>query len=502
MAAESDSKTIEFVSEQLSNMNIELINYQCLKHPLSINIVYGGQQISYDLILDDRDIKHILIYLLFNQLTISQTSTIEKRFSFKNLHPSIKELSKLYNIKSDRDFRLLLMQMARNQYSINSIEKSPMKSYPSHILYNYGKKEENQNESQSRIINTLKITKGNRKHMTSYELDRSIKRTMDLEARQQSYSTFDERKRNVDKDELQNDKLIEDNIGDEQEIDINRVGTNIGGKITIEDIKGDENKKEDDILSKIKERWDGNIMNSLRNEKYIGGDWRLRMGISSNPLQSLDTENEVNKQWKEQLREGLQYTVKNRYRQSPYTIKGLPFDEFQELKIDYRNIRLLNKFVNSRGMILPRRLTGIDIKHQKKIARAIKRARVLGFMPFRSKLLILDKREIRNKVKQNEMKRVVQSEEEMDAYDPITKQDLHEMYPEYENYHFEEDTNDDNLELFDFKKVYEIDDEELERIDNENHTNDHAIFLRELKQDIMLQIPEYWKKRMEFRSKI
>jgi small subunit ribosomal protein S18 len=51
-------------------------------------------------------------------------------------------------------------------------------------------------------------------------------------------------------------------------------------------------------------------------------------------------------------------------------------------KIDYKNIDLLSLFVTEQGKILPRRATGVTIQQQRKLAKAIKRARVLSLFPF------------------------------------------------------------------------------------------------------------------------
>ena len=51
-------------------------------------------------------------------------------------------------------------------------------------------------------------------------------------------------------------------------------------------------------------------------------------------------------------------------------------------KIDYKDIELLKKFVTDQGKILPRRATGVTLQQQKKIAKAIKRARILSLFPF------------------------------------------------------------------------------------------------------------------------
>ena len=54
-------------------------------------------------------------------------------------------------------------------------------------------------------------------------------------------------------------------------------------------------------------------------------------------------------------------------------------------KIDYKDIDLLGLFVTEQGKILPRRSTGISIQQQRKLAKAIKRARILCLFPFVSK---------------------------------------------------------------------------------------------------------------------
>ncbi|MBP6385311.1 MAG: 30S ribosomal protein S18 [Pseudarcicella sp.] len=50
--------------------------------------------------------------------------------------------------------------------------------------------------------------------------------------------------------------------------------------------------------------------------------------------------------------------------------------------IDYKNPDYLLKLVNEQGRILPRRITGTSLKFQRKVAQAIKRARILALMPY------------------------------------------------------------------------------------------------------------------------
>lgn len=58
------------------------------------------------------------------------------------------------------------------------------------------------------------------------------------------------------------------------------------------------------------------------------------------------------------------------------------FCEDPNIKIDYKDIRLLKDFISERGKILPQRMTGNCAYHQRKIAKAIKRARVVALLPY------------------------------------------------------------------------------------------------------------------------
>ena len=50
--------------------------------------------------------------------------------------------------------------------------------------------------------------------------------------------------------------------------------------------------------------------------------------------------------------------------------------------IDYKDIDLLKLFITEQGKILPRRVTGVTVQQQRRIAKAIKRARMLSLLPF------------------------------------------------------------------------------------------------------------------------
>ena len=50
--------------------------------------------------------------------------------------------------------------------------------------------------------------------------------------------------------------------------------------------------------------------------------------------------------------------------------------------IDYKDVRLLRRFVNDQGKIMPRRITGSSAKMHRKLVRAIKRSRSIALMPY------------------------------------------------------------------------------------------------------------------------
>jgi small subunit ribosomal protein S18 len=58
----------------------------------------------------------------------------------------------------------------------------------------------------------------------------------------------------------------------------------------------------------------------------------------------------------------------------------LPREELD--KIDYKNVALLQRFVTERGKIRSRRVTGLSRRDQSKMARAVKRAREVGLLPY------------------------------------------------------------------------------------------------------------------------
>lgn len=62
--------------------------------------------------------------------------------------------------------------------------------------------------------------------------------------------------------------------------------------------------------------------------------------------------------------------------------KTCPFTGDKALKIDYKDIRLLQRYISERGKIVPSRITAVSHKKQRELARAIKRARFLALIPY------------------------------------------------------------------------------------------------------------------------
>ena len=58
------------------------------------------------------------------------------------------------------------------------------------------------------------------------------------------------------------------------------------------------------------------------------------------------------------------------------------FKENSITEIDYKDTKLLSRFINDQGKIMPRRITGTSAKMHRKLVRAIKRARSIALMPY------------------------------------------------------------------------------------------------------------------------
>ena len=62
--------------------------------------------------------------------------------------------------------------------------------------------------------------------------------------------------------------------------------------------------------------------------------------------------------------------------------KTCPFSGPNAPKIDYKDVRLLQRFISERGKIVPSRITAVSAKKQRELAQAIKRSRFLGLLPY------------------------------------------------------------------------------------------------------------------------
>ena len=80
---------------------------------------------------------------------------------------------------------------------------------------------------------------------------------------------------------------------------------------------------------------------------------------------------------------------KKKYRQSKLSLfqksdskfsKECPLSGKDAPVIDYKNIKLLKKYISETGRILPSRVTSVSLKKQKELSRSIKKARVLALL--------------------------------------------------------------------------------------------------------------------------
>jgi small subunit ribosomal protein S18 len=62
--------------------------------------------------------------------------------------------------------------------------------------------------------------------------------------------------------------------------------------------------------------------------------------------------------------------------------KTCPFSSDAAPKIDYKDVKLLQRFTSERGKIVPSRITAVSSRKQRELAKAIKRARFLGLLPY------------------------------------------------------------------------------------------------------------------------
>jgi small subunit ribosomal protein S18 len=63
-------------------------------------------------------------------------------------------------------------------------------------------------------------------------------------------------------------------------------------------------------------------------------------------------------------------------------LKSDPIEGKDAPTIDYKDTRLLQRYISERGKIVPSRITAVSAKKQRELARAIKRARFLALLPY------------------------------------------------------------------------------------------------------------------------
>jgi small subunit ribosomal protein S18 len=62
--------------------------------------------------------------------------------------------------------------------------------------------------------------------------------------------------------------------------------------------------------------------------------------------------------------------------------KTCPFSGDNAPKIDYKDVKLLQRYISERGKIVPSRITAVCAKKQRELAKAIKRARYMALLPY------------------------------------------------------------------------------------------------------------------------
>jgi len=62
--------------------------------------------------------------------------------------------------------------------------------------------------------------------------------------------------------------------------------------------------------------------------------------------------------------------------------KTCPFTGPNAPRIDWKDVKMLQRFISERGKIMPSRITAVSPKKQRELARAIKRARFMGLLPY------------------------------------------------------------------------------------------------------------------------
>jgi small subunit ribosomal protein S18 len=62
--------------------------------------------------------------------------------------------------------------------------------------------------------------------------------------------------------------------------------------------------------------------------------------------------------------------------------KTCPFNSITAPKLDWKDVKLLGRYISERGKIVPSRISAVSTHHQRELANAIKRARFMALLPF------------------------------------------------------------------------------------------------------------------------
>lgn len=125
-------------------------------------------------------------------------------------------------------------------------------------------------------------------------------------------------------------------------------------KVDLETRSNEENKKR-------KKGLDSTFKSSVDNQKKNRGYWKQRYRPSSEAKENV--ENLKNKK----IKKSLKYVV---LLQKPFS------------KLHFKNIKILKLFLTKHGKIKPRRKTRISLSQQRKLSKAIRKARYFGLLPF------------------------------------------------------------------------------------------------------------------------
>jgi small subunit ribosomal protein S18 len=74
-------------------------------------------------------------------------------------------------------------------------------------------------------------------------------------------------------------------------------------------------------------------------------------------------------------RQALRKPSSKRRKSCPFAVPNTP-------PIDYKDLKVLTRYVSERGKIIPSRISAVSAKKQRELSKAIKRARFLALMPY------------------------------------------------------------------------------------------------------------------------